>query len=207
MGTGSMRKALQHLKSADPVMNRIIEAVGPCKISYREPEFETLVRSIVYQQLSGKAAGTIYGRLSDATARDGKIQPSSILKLREEGMRPFGISGQKGRYITDLAEKTVNREIQFKKLPAMEDTEIIEHLTQVKGVGVWTVQMFLMFALRRPDVLPTGDLGIRTSITRAYGLEAPATITQMEQIAVPWRPFRTFACWYLWRMLDGPANL
>ena len=122
-------------------------------------------------------------------------------------MRPFGISGQKGRYITDLAEKTVNREIQFKKLPAMEDTEIIEHLTQVKGVGVWTVQMFLMFALRRPDVLPTGDLGIRTSITRAYGLEAPATITQMEQIAVPWRPFRTFACWYLWRMLDGPANL
>ena len=202
-----MRKALQHLKSADPVMNRIIEAVGPCKISYREPEFETLVRSIVYQQLSGKAAGTIYGRLSEATARAGKIQPSAILKLREEGMRPFGISGQKGRYITDLAEKTVNRKIQFKKLPAMDDAEIIEHLTQVKGVGVWTVQMFLMFALRRPDVLPTGDLGIRTSITHSYNLDAPATIAQMEQIAAPWRPFRTFASWYLWRMLDGPATL
>ena len=107
----------------------------------------------------------------------------------------------------DLAEKTASRKIQFKKLAAMDDTQIIEYLTQVKGIGVWTVQMFLMFALQRPDVFPTGDLGIRTSITRSYGLEASATIAQMEQIAAPWRPFRTIACWYLWRMLDGPAAL
>lgn len=202
-----MRKALQHLKSADPVMNRIIEAVGPYQISYREPEFETLVRSIVYQQLSGKAAGTIFGRLAEATVRGGKIRPKAILDLGEGGMRPFGISSQKGRYITDLAEKTATRKIQFSKLPAMADQEVIEHLTQVKGVGVWTVQMFLMFALQRPDVLPTGDLAIRNAITKAYGLEQAASMAEMEQIAAPWRPYRTMACWYLWRSLDGAALL
>ena len=202
-----MRKAIDHLKSTDPVMRRIIEAVGSYKISYREPEFQSLVRSIVYQQLSGKAAGTIYGRLEAATIYGGKVRPAAILKLGEEGLRPLGLSSQKARYITDLAEKTISRKVQFSNLRTMEDEAVIEHLTQVKGVGVWTVQMFLMFALRRNDVLPLGDLGIRNAIVKAYGLEAAPAPAQMEEIAAAWRPYRTIACWYLWRSLDGQAEL
>ncbi len=202
-----MRKAIDHLKSADPVMKSIIEAVGPYKISYREPQFETLVRSIVYQQLSGKAAGTIYGRLEAAAARGGIVRPAAILKLGEEGLRPLGLSSQKARYVTDLAEKTLARKVQFAGLAEMEDDAVIEHLTQVKGVGVWTVHMFLMFALRRNDVLPIGDLGIRNALVKAYGLDAAPPAAQMEQLAAPWRPYRTIACWYLWRSLDGVAEL
>ena len=202
-----MRKAIDHLKSADPVMKQIIEAVGSYKISYREPEFESLVRSIVYQQLSGKAAATIYGRLEAATARGGKVRPAAILKLGEEGLRPLGLSSQKARYITDLAERTLARKVQFSKLNEMEDGAVIEHLTQVKGVGVWTVHMFLMFALRRHDVLPVGDLGIRNAMHKAYALESAPAPAQMEEIAASWRPFRTIACWYLWRSLDGVAEI
>ena len=188
-------------------MKSIIEAVGPYKISYREPQFETLVRSIVYQQLSGKAAGTIYGRLEAAAARGGIVRPAAILKLGEEGLRPLGLSSQKARYVTDLAEKTLARKVQFAGLAEMEDDAVIEHLTQVKGVGVWTVHMFLMFALRRNDVLPIGDLGIRNALVKAYGLDAAPPAAQMEQLAAPWRPYRTIACWYLWRSLDGVAEL
>ena len=202
-----MRKAIDHLKAADPVMRRIIEAVGSYKISYREPEFESLVRSIVYQQLSGKAAGTIYGRLEAAAARGGKVRPLAILKLGEEGLRPLGLSTQKARYLMDLAEKTLARKVRFSNLGEMEDEAVIEHLTQVKGVGVWTVHMFLMFALRRNDVLPVGDLGIRNAMIKAYGLEASPLPAQMEEIAAAWRPYRTIACWYLWRSLDGAAEL
>ena len=203
-----MRKALHHLKTADPIMDRIIEAVGPYRITYRAPEFESLVRSIVYQQLSGKAAGTIFGRLHAAAAsRAGKITPSGILKLGPEAMRPLGLSGQKARYVTDLAEKTVSRQIQFSKLAGMADTEVIEHLTEVKGVGVWTVHMFLIFALERPDVLPTGDLGVRTAIKKAYNLEQLPGVAEMERIAEPWSPYRSVASWYLWRTLDGEAAM
>ncbi len=203
-----MRKALQHLKTADPVMKRIIEAVGPYSITYREPEFETLVRSIVYQQLSGKAAGTIFARLHAAAAnRAGKITPAGILKLGAEAMRPLGLSTQKARYVMDLAEKTAARTIHFSKLTAMEDDAVVQHLTEVKGVGVWTVHMFLIFALQRPDVLPTGDLGVRAAIKRAYELEQLPTPAEMERIAEPWRPYASVASWYLWRSLDGEAAM
>ena len=202
-----MRKAIDHLKSSDPVMRRIIDSVGPYKISYSEPDFETLVRSIVHQQLSGKAAATIYGRLENAVARKGKIQPSGILKLGVDAMRPLGLSSQKARYITDLAEKTISKEVQFTKLQELEDEQVVEHLTQVKGVGVWTVQMFLMFALRRNDILPVGDLGIKNAMIKAYGLKTAPTPGQMEALTDAWRPYRTVGCWYLWRSLDGPAQL
>jgi DNA-3-methyladenine glycosylase II len=202
-----MRKAINHLKASDPVMRRIIETVGAYKISYSEPDFETLVRSIVYQQLSGKAAATIYGRLENAVSRRGKIQPAAILKLGVEAMRPLGLSSQKAKYVTDLAEKTLSKDVRFSRLSELDDDQVVEHLTQVKGVGVWTVQMFLMFALRRNDVLPLGDLGIKNAMVKAYGLEAAPTPVEMEALAEPWRPYRTIGCWYLWRSLDGPAQL
>ncbi|MEO8658669.1 MAG: DNA-3-methyladenine glycosylase [Bryobacteraceae bacterium] len=189
-------------------MSQIIETVGACRISFREPVFDTLVRSIVYQQLSGKAAATIFGRLSEAVANSkGELTPRSLLKLKQEEARAVGISQQKYSYLRDLAERTVARQVNFAKLSDLSDDEVIAHLTQVKGVGVWTAHMFLIFALQRPDVLPTGDLGVRTAIKRAWDLEELPTPEAMEAIAAPWRPYRSIASWYLWRNLDGPAEM
>jgi len=203
-----MRKATLHLRKACPKMSEIIERVGPCRIAFREPVFDTLVRSIVYQQLSGKAAATIFGRLSDAVANSkGELTPRGLLKLTPEEARALGLSQQKYRYLRDLAERSVARQVDFAKLPGLSDEDVIAHLTQVKGVGVWTAHMFLIFALRRPDVLPTGDLGVRTAIKRAWGLEALPTPEEMETIAAAWKPYRSFASWYLWRSLDGPAEM
>ncbi len=202
-----MKKALNHLKKSDPVMAAIIERVGPYRIEYREPVFQTLVRSIVYQQLHGKAALTIFTRLKDAALK-GKseadpITPESILKLRPQRMRKLGLSQQKMTYIRELARMTRDGEVNFESCTALEDAAVIEHLTRVKGIGVWTVHMFLIFALRRHDVLPTGDLGVRAAIKKAYGLEELPKPDEMERIAAAWRPYCSVASWYLWRSLDN----
>ncbi len=197
-----MKKAIDHLKSADAVMASIIERVGPYKIEYREPIFQTLVRSITYQQLHGKAAATIFGRLKDA-ARADPLTPESILKLRPARMRALGLSPQKMSYIRELARLTRKGEIDFARCVTLEDAAVIEHLTRVKGIGVWTVHMFLIFALRRPDVLPTGDLGVRAAIKKAYGLAELPKPAEMEKIAAAWRPYCSVASWYLWRSLEN----
>jgi DNA-3-methyladenine glycosylase II len=199
-----MRKALNHLKKADPVLASIIQRVGPFKIEYREPVFQTLVRSIVYQQLHGKAAATIFGRLMAAAKQD-PLTPESILRLRPAKMRALGLSGQKMKYIRELARLTRDGEVDFERCSTLEDTDVIEHLTRVKGIGVWTVHMFLIFALRRPDILPTGDLGVRAAIKKAYGLADLPKPEEMERIAASWRPYCSVASWYLWRSLDGAA--
>jgi DNA-3-methyladenine glycosylase II len=201
-----MRKAVSHLKKACPVMAGIIQRCGPPRMDYLTPDFKTLTRCIVGQQLSGKAASTIYARFEHACGRAG-VTPGSILKLGAENLRPLGLSGQKTVYLLDLAERTKARQLRFDRLEKMDDAEVIEHLTQVKGVGVWTVQMLLMFALRREDVFPAGDLGIRNAIQRAWKLEEPPKPAAMEQIAAPWRPYRTLASWYLWRSLENQAGL
>jgi DNA-3-methyladenine glycosylase II len=163
------------------------------------------VKSIVYQQLSGRVASVIFGRLVQAAG--GKLTPESILKLRPVRMRAAGLSGQKTAYIRDLARQTRDRRVIFEELAALSDDAVIEQLTQVKGIGVWTVHMFLMFALRRPNVLPTGDLGIRNAIRKAYGMPELPKPGEIEALAEPWRPFRTVASWYLWRSLESDANL
>lgn len=197
-----MRKALVHLRQSDPVLAGIIERVGPCRISYTEPVFGSLVRSIVYQQLSGKAAGTIFGRLAAATGEP--IRPEAILSLDFDQLRALGLSKQKATYIRDLADKTASGEVVFEQFPELADDEVLKRLVRVKGIGTWTVQMFLMFALRRPNVLPTGDLGIRNAVQKAYGLEAPATAAQIEEIGSKWKPYCSVASWYLWRSLETP---
>ncbi len=199
-----MQQALQHLRK-DPILAEIIDRVGPYGIQFREPNFETLVKSIVYQQLSGRVAGVIYGRLSAAVA--GSVTPEAILKLRPSRMRSLGLSTQKTAYIRDLARHTRDRRVTFDDLSDLPDAAVIERLTQVKGIGVWTVQMFLIFALRRTDILPTGDLGVRNAIRRAYNLEALPTPVEMEKMAAAWRPYCSVASWYLWRSLEGDANL
>ncbi len=196
-----MRAALLHLKK-DPVLSVIIRRHGKFAMDYKEPVFETLVRSIVYQQLSGRVASVIFGRLKAALG-DGPITPEGILKLRTDRMRRLGLSGQKTLYIRELAKHTKKGSVVFERLSEMDDAAVVEHLTQVKGIGVWTAHMFLMFALRRPDVLPTGDLGIRMAMQKAWNLDHLPTPQEMEELAAKWRPWASVASWYLWRSLDN----
>ena len=200
-----MKEAIVHLRKADPVMRAIIDQVGAYQIQFRDPDFETLVKSIVYQQLSGRVAGVIFGRVTDAAG--GRLTPESILKLRPVRMRTLGLSGQKTAYIRDLARHTRDGRVAFEELARLPDEAVIERLTEVKGIGVWTAHMFLIFALRRPNVLPTGDLGIRNAIRKAYGLLELPKPAEMETLSEPWRPYRTVASWYLWRSLEPDANL
>jgi len=201
-----MRSALKHLKKSDPVIAAIIQRVGPCAIQYREPSFETLVRSIVYQQLSGRVASVIFGRLH-AAAGEEQLTPAGIMKLRPEKMRKLGLSAQKTLYIRELAKHTKRGLVVFETLAATEDAAVIEHLTRVKGIGVWTAQMFLMFALRREDVLPVADLGIRSAMKKAYGLPDLPKPLEMEKIAAAWKPYTSIACWYLWRSLENGGTV
>jgi len=195
-----MRKAILHLKKSDPVMKAIIERVGPLRMEFSEPTLHSLAEAIVYQQLNGKAALTIFKRFTDAAGDP--VTPEGILKITEEQMRAVGLSKQKSSYLRDLAEKTKAGLLEFARLPDLPDDEVIEHLTQVKGIGVWTAHMFLMFSLRRPDVLPTGDYGVQVAIKKHYRKRKLPKPKDMEKIAKPWSPYRSIACWYLWRSLD-----
>jgi len=192
-----MRHAVRHLKKSDPVMATIIERVGPYRLTFREPTFETLVRSIAFQQLNGKAAKTIFDRL--VAAAGGALTPESILALTPEQMGAVGLSRQKLSYIRDLAEHTRSGEIDFARLPEMSDEDVIEHLTRVKGIGVWSAQMFLMFALRRPNILPTADYGVRAAIKKHYRKRKLPDHNQIVKLARAWHPYCSVACWYLWR--------
>ena len=212
-----MRKALLHLKNSEPVMRALVEQVGPCRMRFGEPTFHNLAEAIVYQQLNGKAAETIFNRF--LALAGAPLMPQPILGLSSDALRGVGLSKQKSSYLRDLAEKTDAGALDFSRLARLSDEEVIEHLTQVKGVGRWTAQMFLMFSLRRPNVLPTGDFGIRMAIYKYYlnGLRGSAKATlkparrpklrlpgpeQMERIAKPWEPYRSLACWYLWQSVE-----
>jgi DNA-3-methyladenine glycosylase II len=201
-----MHAAIRHLTTRDPVLGALIKRLGPYQMEFREPTLETLVRSIVFQQLSGKVARVIYGRLS-AALPGGQVTPEGILALRPEKMRRLGLSRQKTAYIRDLARQTGRGKLEFASLPGLPDEEVITRLTAVKGIGVWTAHMFLIFALRRENVLPTGDLGVRSAIKKAYGLADLPKPREMEELARHWHPYCTVASWYLWRSLDGQAGI
>ena len=221
-----MRKAINHLKKSDPVLRGIMERVGPCRMEFGPPEFHSLAEAIVYQQLNGKAAATIFKRFA-ALAGD-PLTPEGILKLSDDQLRSAGLSKQKSAYLKDLSQKTASGILNFARLPDQSDDEVIAHLTQVKGIGVWSAHMFLMFSLKRENVLPTGDYGIRVAMFKHYldrkkakalsetsnqkgktsarksrprKIKLP-TPEQMEKIAKLWEPYRSVACWYLWRSLD-----
>jgi DNA-3-methyladenine glycosylase II len=195
-----MRKAILHLKKSDPVLCAIIQKVGPYRMEYGEPTFHSLAESILYQQLNGKAAVVIFGRFT-AAAGD-PVTPEGILKLSDAQMRAIGLSKQKTAYLRDLAQKTKDGLLNFERLAEMSNEEVIEHLTQVKGIGVWTAHMFLMFTLKRPDILPTGDYGIQAAMKKHYRKRKWPKPKDMEKIAKSWAPYRSVACWYLWRSLD-----
>jgi DNA-3-methyladenine glycosylase II len=195
-----MRRAILHLKKSDPTLRAIIERVGPCRIQYGEPTFHSIAEAIVYQQLNGRAADTIFKRFTDVVGDP--VTPEGILRLSPEQMRAVGLSKQKSSYLRDLAEKTQAGLLEFERMPQMTDAEVIEHLIRVKGVGVWTAHMFLIFTLRRHDILPVGDYGVQSAIKKAYRKHKLPKPKDMEKIAKAWSPYRSIACWYLWRSLD-----
>ena len=200
-----MKDAIAHLRRQDPVLAGIIDRVGEYRIQFRPPSFETLVRSIIFQQLSGRVGNVIFDRLKRAAGD--AITPESILKLRPSRMRSLGLSTQKTAYIRDLARHTRDGVVTFEDLAALDDHLVIERLTMVKGIGVWTAHMFLIFALQRVDILPTGDLGVRNAIRKAYNFKELPTPEEMEALALKWRPYCSVASWYLWRSLEGDPNL
>jgi DNA-3-methyladenine glycosylase II len=195
-----MRKAVNHLKKSDPVLRAIIEHVGPCRMQFGEPEFSSLAESIMYQQLNGKAAATIFDRFAALAGEP--LTPQGILNLSDEQLRSVGLSKQKSAYLKDLSTKTAAGLLDFARLPELPDEEVIQHLTQVKGIGEWTAHMFLMFSLRRPNVLPTGDYGVQVAIKKHYKKRKLPKPKDMEKIARAWEPYRSVACWYMWRSLD-----
>jgi DNA-3-methyladenine glycosylase II len=201
----SLAEASRQLAEADPVVALLHERFGPCRIprSTRSP-FEALARSITFQQLATKAAGAIYGRFRALV--DGPLTPEAVLALPEEAMRGAGLSAAKTASIRDLAAHVLSGEAQLDRLSRLRDDVIVEQLSAVRGIGRWTAEMFLIFQLRRPDVWPTGDLGVRTGFGLAWQLVERPTPKQLEDLGEPFRPYRTVVAWYCWRMLDGPAG-
>lgn len=203
------RPALIHLKRADPILAGLIRRVGPCRMQLRRTgtHYDALVRSIVFQQLSGKAAGTIHRRLCELYP-DARPRAAHVLATDDERLRSAGLSRQKIGYLRDLSARVDDGSLPLAHLGRLSDDAIIEHLIQVKGIGRWTVQMFLMFRLGRPDVLPELDLGVQNAIQRAYGLAVRPTPKDVIRIGSPWRPYASVASWYLWRSLEnGDAQL
>lgn len=197
----------QHLSQQDPRFKPLIEKYGLPTIKPHTDYYQTLVESIISQQLSVKAAATITSQFIDLYHHF--PTPSEILTTDFETLRSVGLSGQKANYIRDLALHVENHSINFERLDSLDDQQIIDELTAVKGIGEWTVHMFLMFCMGRLDVLATGDLGIRNAVTKLYDFNETATPTDVADIAqqYSWAPYRTVACWYLWRSLDNKPSI
>jgi DNA-3-methyladenine glycosylase II len=201
------RKAIATLREADPVMARLIEENGAVvrrDLKRERPgdAYGTLVRAIVGQQLSSKAAATIYGRVLELFGGHTPT-PKQLLKVDPDELRGAGLSRAKVVYLRDLAEHVEDGALELERLPELPDDEVAAQLTAIKGLGRWTADMFLMFHLGRPDVLPVGDQGIRRAVQVQYGLRKLPEPKRIEQIARPWRPYRTLACLYLWSSLDN----
>jgi DNA-3-methyladenine glycosylase II len=200
------RKALAHLRTADPVLKSVMDRVGPCRL---RPErdgtnFDSIAGSIIYQQLSTKAASTIHGRVL-ALCGGPHLTPKALRNQTDAALRGAGLSRQKVAYLRDLAAHSLAGTLDTESLGALPDDDVIASLVKVKGVGIWTAQMFLMFRLGRPDVFPVTDLGIRKGVQRAYRLRKLPDPDRVTRLGAPWAPFRTVASWYMWRLLDLEA--
>ena len=197
--------AIDHLRERDPKLARIIDRVGDCQLAPRTggTHFDALVRAIVYQQLSGKAAATIHGRV-EALYGDRSPTPEEILATDDQRLRGAGLSWQKISYIKDLASKVASGELATESLDEMPDDDVITSLVRVKGIGRWSAQMFLMFRLGRPNVLPDLDLGVQKGIQHAYRLAKLPSPKDVLRIGERWAPYASVASWYMWRLLELP---
>ena len=206
MTTTDYAKARRLLLRRDPVIAGLIKRHGPCGLADRQHEdaFTALTHAIISQQLSTKAAATIARRF-DALF-DGRPTAASIARLTDDQLRAVGLSSQKIRYMRDLATKVADGSVPLDRVTELTDEDVILSLTQVKGIGRWTAEMFLMFRLHRPDVLPVDDLGIVKAVQRAYGLRKMPKPDRLTKIGEPWRPYRSVACWYLWASLGNKPD-
>lgn len=196
-------RVVRLLRRRDPVLGEVIRRIGPCGMPARQraDHLSALVGAIVSQQLSTKAAATIYGRLVGLFPGGAIPGWSAFDALSDEELRGVGLSVQKVSYLRDLCARVADGRLQLDAIHTLQDEAVIEHLTSVRGFGRWTAEMFLMFRLHRPDVLPVGDLGIQTAMQQIYRLRRRPKPHRMRQIAEAWRPYRSVACWYLWQML------
>ncbi len=196
-----IRDARNHLRKSDPVMQRIIKQVGPFTAKLKRDRFGTLSASIVSQQISGKAARSIWAKLEALVEPQG-VCPEALAPLGVDQLRGVGISRQKAGYMIDLAQKSLDGTVNLSQIGRKSDEDVIIELTQIKGIGRWTAQMFLIFSLGRLDVFPVDDLGVKSAVKTQYRLRDLPTAKKIHQIAQPWQPFRSVATWYLWRSLD-----
>lgn len=192
--------ATAHLSRRDKVLRKLIKSYPEADLVTRGDAFQALARSIVGQQISVKAAASIWARFA---ALAGEVKPACVAALSDESLRAVGFSGQKVSYVKDLARRFESGEIKPRRWSRMGDEAIIEELVEVRGIGRWTVEMFLIFHLRRPDVLPVDDLGLRRAMERAYNEGEALTRDEMRSIGKPWSPYSSVATWYLWRSLDN----
>ncbi len=197
-----VRAAIQHLRRSDPTMKDIIRRIGPFTLKTHSDRFLLLVRSIISQQISVGAAKSIMARLENAIAPT-KISAEALIAFEPSTLRPLGVSPQKAGYLVDLTQKALAGDLQLVKTSRMDDEAVIEHLIQVKGIGRWTAQMFLIFGLGRLNIMPHGDLGIQTAIRKSYGLRINPKPKRIDQFASAWRPYCSIASWYLWQSLDN----
>lgn len=198
--------ALAHLCGVDPRLGRAIRKAGPFRLELKKTHsvFEALAEAIVYQQLTGKAAATIFGRVRQVCSSGRKLRPADVMNTPPDKLRAAGLSRAKLSALQDLAQKTLARQLPtLAQLQKMDDADIVASLTSVRGVGVWTVHMLLIFRLGRPDVLPTGDYGVRKGFQQVYGTAELPSPKELEARAARWAPYRSVASWYLWRVLDG----
>ena len=191
--------ATRHLRRADPVMARIIGEVGALELAHRAERFRALARAIIFQQLAGAAANAIYNRVVTQIGGGRFPTPAQVLTAGDEQLRAAGLSRGKMSYLRDLATHVRDGTLNFHRFARMDDEAVIADLTRVKGIGRWTAEMFLMFNLRRPDVLPVDDLGLRNAAGKMYALPAAPTAKELRAMGESWRPYRTAASWYLWQ--------
>jgi len=206
------RAAVRHLKRADPVLEQAIEKVGPLRLPRIPDRFGALVRAILHQQLAVKAAQSITRRFCQLYGPgEGRLpKPEELLRTPRRRLRSAGVSPQKMRYLRDLAVKAANGNLRLDRLGRMNDEDVIAALTEVKGIGRWTAEMFLIFSLNRPDVWAVDDLGLQLAVKNLYRLRRHPSETKMRALAEPWRPWRTAAAWYLWqwrRRMIGAAPI
>jgi DNA-3-methyladenine glycosylase II len=195
--------AVKHLRRVDPHLKAIIDRIGPCRLEPHPDRFGALVRSIIGQQISTKAARSIHLKL--ITLGGDPPRPERLIEIGETELRTVGLSSGKARYILNLAEAVVSGELPLEEFDdTWDDQNITRALTAVKGIGVWTAEMFLIFVMNRPDVFPAGDLGVRVALRDRHGLAELPAPRDCHSLAEPWRPYRTVASWYIWRGIDTP---
>lgn len=197
----TVQKATRHLKRVDPVMKRLIGAVGACELKMEKDRFRTLVRSIVAQQISTAAAKSIMARLEARLPGD-RLSPEAFQQVSYDDLRSVGLSGQKTEYLLDLAGHVIDDRLPLRNLGRYADERVIELLTDIRGIGIWTAQMFLMFSLGRLDVFAPDDLGLRAAIGNLYGYEERPGKQECLTVTEIWSPYRTIGSWYLWRSFE-----